>query len=302
MKKYLVVIGGPTAIGKTAMGIRVANYFQTDIISADSRQFYRELSIGTAKPTNEELAMAKHHFVNSLSIHDPYSAGDFERDTLKFLSSFFKKQDIAVMVGGSGLFVRAVTKGLDEFPEVPDSLRVELNNRLKTEGKRILQEELKEIDPETYQQMDIENSQRLVRALEICKASGQPISFFRNQKKEERNFEVINIGLNTDRDFLYERINKRVDLMMQNGLLAEAKDNLCFSDLYALKTVGYQELFDYFDGNISLDEAVELIKRNSRRFAKRQITWFKKEEGIEWFEPDAFNKIITHIKSIVYSK
>ncbi len=299
MQKYLVVIGGPTAIGKTSMGIRLANYFQTEIISADSRQFYRELSVGTAKPNKEELSMAKHHFIDSLSIHESYSAGDFERDTLNFLSSFFKENKVAIMVGGSGLFVRAVTKGLDEFPPVPDSLRDELNNRLKEEGKNVLQEELKAIDPETYEEMDIENSQRLVRALEICKASGKPISFFRNQKKEKRNFEVINIGLNTDRDVLYGRINQRVDLMMRNGLIDEAKANHDFRDLYALKTVGYQELFDFCDGKISLQDAVELIKRNSRRFAKRQITWFKKEEAIKWFEPDALEDIVTYVRSIV---
>lgn len=299
MKKYLIVIGGPTAVGKTAMGISLANYFKTDVISADSRQFYRELEIGTAKPNQKELTQAKHHFVNNLSIHDGYSAGDFERDVLIFLDEYFKSNDVAVMVGGSGLFVRVVTKGLDEFPEVPESLRKELNQRLIDEGKEPLQEELLKLDPETYHSMDIQNSQRLVRALEVCLASGKPMSYYRNQKKAARKFDVINLGLNTDRESLYDRINNRVDLMIEAGLIEEAKENIDYRDSYALKTVGYQELFDHFDGETTEEEAIELIKRNTRRFAKRQITWFKKEEGIQWFEPNATQEIIDYVEGII---
>ena len=298
MKKYLVVIGGPTAIGKTSMGITLAKYLNTEIISADSRQFYRELNIGTAKPTKQELESVKHYFVNNLSIKDDYTAGDFEREVLSFLDKYFETNNTMIMVGGSGLFVRAVTQGLDEFPDVPKELRIELNPRLQTEGMEGLQEELRRLDPDTYNQIDSQNSQRVIRALEVCIASGKPMSYYRNKKKAERDFEVINIGLNTDRPVLYDRINNRVDLMINAGLVEEARENVAYRTLNALKTVGYQELFQFFDDEITIETAVDLIKRNTRRFAKRQITWFKKEQGIRWFEPNDLEGIINYIEEV----
>lgn len=297
MQKRLIVVGGPTAVGKTAMGIRLAQHFSTEIISADSRQFYKELEIGTAKPTKEELDQAKHHFVNNLSIHDEYSAGDFERETLKKLDELFQNHDTVVMVGGSGLFVRVVCEGLDDFPEVSKEIREELNQELEEKGREYLQERLKELDPEMYETMDIQNSQRLVRALEMCIGTGKPFSYFKNKPKPKRPFEIIKVGLNTDRETLYDHINRRVDIMIEKGLLGEAKKFISYRNSYALKTVGYQELFQYFDGNVSREEGIELVKRNTRRFAKRQITWFKKEKGIEWFEPNDLEGILGFIES-----
>ena len=295
MSKKLIVVCGPTAIGKTALGIKLANHFNTEVISADSRQFYKELEIGTAKPDAEELVAAKHHFVNNLSIYDDYSAGDFERDVLQFLEKFFENHDTAVMVGGSGLFVRAVLQGLDEFPEVPKEVRLNLEQELKTHGIEVLQQELLIKDPELYHSMEIKNSQRLKRALEVCRVADKPFSYYKNKSRLNRDFEPVVIGLNAERDFLYERINRRVDIMVAAGLVEEAQQYEKDRDLYALKTVGYQELMPYFDDEISLDSAIELIKRNTRRFAKRQITWFKKEEGISWFLPDDFEGILEYI-------
>jgi tRNA dimethylallyltransferase len=297
MQKTLIVVGGPTAVGKTALGIRLANHFSTDIISADSRQFYRELAIGTAKPTAEELSQANHLFVNNLSLEDHYSVGEFEREVLIKLDELFKLHDTVIMVGGSGLFVRVIAEGLDEFPEIDKSIREELNEEMKEKGIVVLQERLKALDSETYHSMDIQNSQRLVRALEMCIGTGKPFSFFKNRPKPPRPFSVIQIGLNTEREVLYDRINTRVDLMITQGLVEEARQNLSFRNTYALRTVGYQELFEYFDDKISLEEAIELIKRNTRRFAKRQITWFKKEKGIAWFEPSDWSGILEFITS-----
>lgn len=297
MQKTLIVVGGPTAVGKTALGIRLANHFSTDIISADSRQFYRELAIGTAKPTPEELSQAKHYFVNNLSITDDYSVGDFEREVLQKLDELFQVHDTVIMVGGSGLFVRVIAEGLDDFPEIDKSIRAKLNKELEEKGIGVLQERLKELDPVTYDSMDIQNSQRVVRALEMCVGTGKPFSFFKNKPKPVRPFNIIQIGLNSEREVLYDRINKRVDLMVKNGLVEEAKQNLPFRNTYALRTVGYQELFDYFDQKVTLEEAIELIKRNTRRFSKRQITWFKKEKGIEWFEPTDWDGILNFISS-----
>lgn len=297
MQKTLIVVGGPTAVGKTALGIRLANHFSTDIISADSRQFYRELAIGTAKPTPEELSQAKHYFVNNLSITDDYSVGDFEREVLQKLDELFQVHDTVIMVGGSGLFVRVIAEGLDDFPEIDKSIREKLNKELEEKGIGVLQVRLKELDPVTYDSMDIQNSQRVVRALEMCVGTGKPFSFFKNKPKPVRPFNIIQIGLNSEREILYDRINKRVDLMVKNGLVEEAKQNLPFRNTYALRTVGYQELFDYFDEKVTLEEAIELIKRNTRRFSKRQITWFKKEKGIEWFEPTDWDGILNFISS-----
>ena len=278
-KRYVIVIGGPTAIGKTTTAIRVANHFGIEIISADSRQFYKEMTIGTAKPTPAELAQAPHHFINTLSIHDQYTVGDYERDVLKRIEQLQEGYEATVLVGGSGLFIRAICEGLDEFPPVPEEVRLAWIQAEKEKGIGYLQEQLKIKDPNYYEQVDIQNPHRLIRALSVIAASGQTFSSFRNQAPKERPFEIIKILLEMDRPILYDRINRRVDLMMAAGLEEEARSLYPLRHLNALQTVGYEELFNYFDGTTTLEKAVELIKRNSRRYAKRQMTWFRKREG-----------------------
>ncbi len=282
-KNYLIVVIGPTAIGKTALGIKLANHFKSDIISCDSRQFYKEMAIGTAVPSEEELKAAKHHFIQNISIENPYSVGDFERDGIAKLNELFEENPIQVMVGGSGLFVNAILNGLDEFPDVDPAIREGLNKDLANKGLPYLQEMLKELDPVHYEKVAIDNPQRVTRALEICIGTGQPYSSFLNKKENTRNFTPIVIGLEADREEMYERINKRVDIMMDKGLLKEAATMYPHKEINALQTVGYRELFAYFDKEYDLDFAIEEIKKNTRRFAKRQITWFKRTEGVEWF-------------------
>lgn len=287
MKKknnYLISIVGPTAIGKTTLSIRLAQYFNTEIISADSRQFYKEMQIGTAAPTKNELSQAKHHFIHHKSIKDDYNVGSFEKDALKLLDTLFDQHKVVIMVGGSGLYVDAVTKGLDEFPEVDASIRKQLNAELKENGLLSLQTKLKALDAVSYDSIAIDNPHRVIRALEICIGTGQPYSSFLNKEKENRNFKSIIIGLKAEREIIYNRINKRVDKMMVEGLLQEAESLKENKHLNALNTVGYKELFNYFDGLWDLDFAVSEIKKNSRRFAKRQMTWFKKDETIQWFD------------------
>lgn len=291
-QKHLIVIGGATATGKTAAAIEVAKYFGTEILSADSRQFYREMSIGTAKPTSAELAQAPHHFINSLSVMDEYSVGDFERETLILLEKIFEKKDVAVMVGGSGLFIRALCEGLDAFPNVPKSVLEELEKKLETEGIEALQTELKEVDPIYFSEVDLQNPMRLLRALSVCRASGKPFSNFRSQEKKQRFFKPIYVLMELERPVLYEKINRRVDEMMVSGLLEEARDLYPLRGLNALQTVGYQELFDFMDGKFSLEEAVENIKQNSRRYAKRQSTWFRKDPHWQAFSPNDFQEMI----------
>lgn len=295
-KKHLICIVGPTAVGKTTNAIKVAQIFKTEIVSADSRQFYRELEIGTAKPDEHELAQAKHHLVNSLSIHDEYDVGKFEREALSIISQIHKAHDVAIMVGGSGLFVDAVCNGLDEFPEVKTGLREELNAELKNKGLAPLVEELKISDPEYFQVVDIQNPQRVIRALEVIRSTGRKFSSFRRKTRKERPFEVIKIGLTMDRDELYGRIDERMDLMLAHGLVEEAKEFLPFKQLNALQTVGYQEIFPYLEGEYGYEEAVRLLKRNSRRYAKRQLTWFRKDESVKWFEPNQSEEMLTWLK------
>lgn len=293
MSKFLISIIGPTAIGKTALSIKLANYFNTEIISADSRQFFKEMQIGTAAPTTEELAAAKHHFIHHKSIQDNYSVGSFEKDALTCLETLFKNHNVVIMVGGSGLYVDAVTKGLDDFPDVDASIRNSLNADLETKGLTYLQEQLKSLDPVTYNTIAIDNPHRVIRALEICIGTGQPYSSFLNKKENERPFKTITIGLSADREIIYDRINRRVDIMMKEGLLNEVKNLLPYKDLNALNTVGYKEIFNYLEGKWDLDFAVSEIKKNSRRFAKRQLTWFKKTEKTLWFDYEtAVEKII----------
>ncbi|MGB5499414.1 MAG: tRNA (adenosine(37)-N6)-dimethylallyltransferase MiaA [Maribacter sp.] len=282
--KYLISVVGPTAIGKTSLAIALAKQYKTEIVSADSRQFFEEMRIGTAVPSAAELATAPHHFIQHKSIFESYSVGDFEKEAIALLSNLFNKQDIVIMVGGSGLYVDAVTKGLDDFPEVDPRIREELNKKLKERGIIELQNQLKLLDEIQYTKIDIENPHRLIRALEICIGSGQPYSSFLNKRKTKRPFETITIGLKADRQVIYDRINQRVDLMIEAGLLEEARKLNPHRSLNALQTVGYKELFNYFDGEWDLDFAISEIKKNTRRFAKRQLTWYRKNEKIIWFD------------------
>ena len=300
--KYLISIVGPTAIGKTARSIAVAQYFNTEIISSDSRQFYKEMSIGTAVPEPAERDAVEHHFIQNRSVFEDYSVGDFERDALKTLSDLFTQKDVVVMVGGSGLYVDAVLKGLDHFPEVNPSIRKELNRQLEEKGISGLQEQLKKYDPVTFEKIDIHNPQRLTRALEICIGTGKPYSSFLNQTSRKRDFIPVKIGLTAEREIIYRRINERVDIMIENGLLEEARKLYPHKELNALQTVGYRELFRYFDGEWSLEFAISEIKKNTRRFAKRQLTWFRKDPEITWFDyrtPDSeiFEFLQKHIQT-----
>lgn len=281
--KTLISIVGPTAIGKTSLSIRLAQAFNTEILSADSRQFFKEMKIGTAAPTAEELQAAPHHFIHHLSIEDDYSVGDFEKEALAKTEDLFGQKDILILIGGSGLYVKSLLEGLDEFPEIDPRIRKELNEQLAETGLEPLKEKLRILDPQYFEVMDRENPHRVIRALEVAIGSGRPFSSFRKKSTTPRDFNVLKIGLTAPRDEIYNRINQRVDKMIQEGLLEEAKELYSRRNLNALNTVGYKELFSYFEGKTELPEAVEEIKKNTRRFAKRQLTWFKKEEDINWF-------------------
>jgi tRNA dimethylallyltransferase len=295
-KNTLITIVGPTAIGKTALSIKLANYFNTDITSCDSRQFFKEMTIGTAVPETDELAAAKHHFIQTRSVFEDYNVGSFERDALHKLDTLFQENPVQIMVGGSGLYVDAVLKGLDYFPEVDPKIREELTTQLHEKGIETLQEKLKELDLETYNTVAIDNPHRIMRALEICIGSNTPYSTFKNKPKAPRNFNSIKIGLHADREIIYNRINQRVDLMMTNGLLEEAKELHPNKNLNALQTVGYRELFSFFEGDFTKSFAISEIKKNTRRFAKRQGTWFKKDKETLWFDYQTnINEIILKI-------
>lgn len=295
LKKYLTCIVGPTAVGKTSTAIKVAQFLNTEIISADSRQFYKELEIGTAKPDALELSEAKHHLVNSLSIHDEYDVGQFESDALAIINQVHERNNSVVMVGGSGLFVDAVCNGLDEFPEIEEGLRDTLNDEFKQKGLQRLVDELEGKDPEYWSTVDRKNPQRIIRALEVIRSTGKKFSDFRKRSKKERPFQVIKIGLTMEREQLYDRIDRRMDVMIEQGLFEEAKQFLPYKGLNALQTVGYQEIFPYLEGDYDYAEAVRLLKRNSRRYAKRQLTWFRKDESVEWFEPSNTEQILGYI-------
>ena len=283
-RKTLLTIVGPTAIGKTRMAIALATHFGTEILSCDSRQFFKELRIGTAVPSAEELMAAPHHFIQHKSIFEAYSVGDFERDAIALLDKLFKKHDVVVMVGGSGLYAKAIIDGLDDFPEVDEVIRQELNEAYVQKGIEYLQELLKTLDEVQYNQMDVQNPQRLIRALEVGRVSGKPYSSFLQRKEKQRDFTSVQIGLTADRTEVYERINKRVDMMLEEGLLIEAQNMMPYKHLNALQTVGYKELFSFFEGECSFEAAIEAIKMNTRRFAKRQFTWFQKDKRIKWFD------------------
>lgn len=291
-QKILISISGATAIGKTALSIALAKALQCEIISCDSRQFFKEMRIGTAVPSDVELAAANHHFIQHISISESYSVGKYEQDALAKLNELFLTNDYAILVGGSGLYANALTDGLDYFPDVPKEVRETLNAELLEKGIAALQEELKNVDLASYNRIDIANPHRLIRALEVYRASGEPFSAFLNKPKPKRPFKIIKIGLQTDRPLLYERINKRVDIMLDEGLLDEAKKLYPHRENNALQTVGYRELFRYFDGEFTLDFAISEIKKNTRRFAKRQATWYRKDEAIKWFDFQTDYKVI----------
>ncbi|UKJ08796.1 tRNA (adenosine(37)-N6)-dimethylallyltransferase MiaA [Solitalea lacus] len=296
--KILIVIVGPTAVGKTRLAIELAKHYGTEVLSADSRQFFKEISIGTAKPDGAELAEVKHYFINSHSIFDEINAGRFEAEALELLEELFQQHDKLIMVGGSGLYINALVEGLDELPLANEELRRSIVERYESEGIIYLQTEVERLDPVYFGQVDQNNPQRLMRALEVCLMTGLPFSSFRKKEGKQRPFEVIKIGLNLPREELYQRINHRVDLMITNGLVEEAREMHEHKDIYALQTVGYTELFDYFEGKHSLDRAIELIKQNTRRFAKRQITWFNRDKNTYWFKPDEVDKIVKVVNSV----
>src|SRR6056297_702812 len=304
--KVLLTVVGPTAIGKTALAIQLAHHFDTEILSADSRQFFKEMEIGTAVPTKEELKKVPHHFIQHKSIFEPYSVGDFEKEAIKLLDDLFLNKDIVIMVGGSGLYVDAVVSGLNEFPEVDPEIREKLNQQLEEEGLESLQNELKQRDPKYYKSVDLDNPHRLIRALEVCIASNKPYSSFLNRPKPKRPFKTLYVGIDAPREVIYDRINARVDLMMDAGLLDEVKKLYPHKKLNALQTVGYKELFEYIGGQSTLEFAVSEIKKNTRRFAKRQLTWLRKNDGILWIpydgEPNQVLQMVTdQLKTNLYA-
>ncbi|MES2734450.1 MAG: tRNA (adenosine(37)-N6)-dimethylallyltransferase MiaA [Bacteroidota bacterium] len=294
--KYLVVIAGPTAVGKTDTSIRLAQELHTEILSADSRQFYREMTIGTAKPTEAEMQGVPHHFIHSHSIKEDYSVSYFERDALDCLTQLFQRKDTAVAVGGSGLYLKILCDGMDTIPDAQPGIREKLMAQLAEEGLASLQEKLQLLDPAYYATVDRHNPQRIVRALEICLSTGQPYSSFRQNTTVKRPFELIKIALERDRTDLYDRINQRMDLMLAQGLVAEAKALLPYCHHNALQTVGYTEVFNFLDGQYDEAEMVRLLKQNSRRYAKRQLTWFRRQEGYTWFHADDYAAVLAHVK------
>ncbi|MFH7011397.1 tRNA (adenosine(37)-N6)-dimethylallyltransferase MiaA [Flavobacterium sp. FlaQc-52] len=302
--KYLITIVGPTAIGKTALSIALAQHFKCEILSCDSRQFFKEMTIGTAVPNEEELQAATHHFIQNKSIFENYTVGDYEKEALIKLEQLFQENDFAILIGGSGLYVDAVLKGFDEFPEIDPEIRSEVNSNYEKLGINYLQEQLKKLDPDYYQKINLENPQtlqnpqRMMRFTEVCLGTGKPYSSFLNQKKGNRNFTPILIGLEADRAVIYDRINQRVNIMIQEGLLTEAERLYPNKALNALQTVGYRELFSYFDKEFTLAFAIEEIKKNTRRFSKRQLTWFKRNESTKWFDyATPKSEIIKYIQS-----
>ncbi|WP_299251594.1 tRNA (adenosine(37)-N6)-dimethylallyltransferase MiaA [uncultured Aquimarina sp.] len=284
MNNTLIVIVGPTAIGKTSLSIQLAKHLKCEIVSADSRQFYKEMSIGTAVPSSNELEQAKHHFIQHKSIEEYYSVGDFEKDALDTMNKLFTKNEFVILVGGSGLYVDAITKGLDSFPEISEDVRNALKKQYDTEGLESLQQQLKIADPVYFEKVDIQNTHRVMRALEVCISSGKPYSSFITKTPKKRPFHIIKIGITAERSIIYDRINERVDIMIKGGLLDEVKGLYPYKSLNALNTVGYKEIFHFIEDTWDLDFAISEIKKNTRRFAKRQLTWFKKDLEIQWFD------------------
>ena len=296
MKNTLIVLIGPTAVGKTDISIDIARIFGCEILSADSRQFYREMKIGTAVPSDDQLSEIKHHFIRFISINDYYSSSLYERDVLRLLPGLFAKNHVILLTGGSGLYLDAVCYGIDDIPDVDNEIRDKYTRKYKEEGIEGLRMTLKLLDPAYYEKVDLKNHKRIIRALEICETTGRPYSIFLTKQKHPRDFRIIKTGINRPREELYSRIDRRVDDMIRNGLEEEAKKLLPLKNLNALNTVGYKEFFDFFEGKISRDKAIELIKRNTRRFAKRQMTWWSKDKEIKWFNAEEEQKIICYLE------
>lgn len=294
----LIVITGPTAVGKTALTLEIAKHYGIPVINADSRQIYRELKIGTASPTAEQMEQVRHYFVGAKSIHDYYNASMYEQEVMELLDNLFGSSPIQLLSGGSMMYIDAVCNGIDDIPTVRDDIREELKRRYQEEGLEPLCEDLKRLDPEHYQLVDRQNYRRVIHALEICYQTGRTYTSFRTQAKKQRPFQIIEIGLNCDRQELYDRINQRVDDMMNSGLLEEARAMYPYKDVNALNTVGYKELFDYFNGRWPLEEAVERIKGNTRRYARKQLTWYKRDESVAWFHPSQQQEILNFISQL----
>jgi tRNA dimethylallyltransferase len=293
--KFLITIVGPTAVGKTNLAIKLAKNFKTIIVSADSRQFYKEMSIGTAKPSQDELSEVPHFFIDNLSIHDTYNVGKYEAEVIDLLNKQFETYDFIILVGGSGLYIQAVIEGLDELPDVDLEIRRALNSRLKMEGIEVLLSDLEKLDRTYFNIVDKKNPQRVIRALEVCMSTGLSYSSYRIKKNPTRNFIPVKIGLNMERSHLYHKIDARVNMMLEQGLIDEVRNLYSFKDLNALQTVGYKELFEWIDEKISLDKSIDLIKQNTRHFAKRQLTWFNKDRAINWFLPTDSEEIFEFI-------
>ncbi|BDD10385.1 tRNA dimethylallyltransferase 1 [Fulvitalea axinellae] len=295
-KNKLIVIEGPTAVGKTALCVNLAKKLGTEVVSADSRQFFKEMAIGTAKPTVEEMDGVKHHFVNCRSVKEPYSAGSYEVDALEVIGKLFETHDSVILTGGSGLYIQAVCDGMDAFPPIPTEIRDRWTRRIDEEGVTKIAQELAEADPATYELVDTLNPRRVLRAMEVLEVTGKGLAEWHSGTKP-RDFDIVRIGLERDREELYERINLRVDLMLEAGLMDEVKRLTQWKELTALKTVGYKEIFGYLDGEYDMEEAIRLVKRNTRRYAKRQLSWFKRDEEMTWFHPEDEAGIINHINA-----
>jgi len=302
MPKTLVVLTGPTGIGKTKLGIEIATHFCTEIVSGDSRQIFKEMSIGTAVPSSEELQQVPHHLIQSHSIRENYNASRYETEALEIIGRLFQQHDVTLLVGGSMLYIDAVCRGIDYMPDADPEIRQSLKLQLETEGIESLRLQLKQLDPAYYQSVDLRNPARIIHALEICLMTGKPYSSFRTNPQKKRPFKILKIGLNTDREILHQRINSRVDQMLTSGLIDEARALYPLKHLNALNTVGYRELFNWMDGNISQEKAIELIKRNSRRYARKQITWFRRDSEMQWFAPNETEPIIRHIEQQIGHK
>ena len=301
MQKYLIVITGPTGIGKSKTGVLLAKHFHSEIISADSRQIFREMTIGTAVPTKEELSEVRHHFIHSHSITENYNASRYETEAIELIEKLFVTNNILFLVGGSMLYIDAICKGIDEIPDIPAEIRESVQNQFKTEGLESIRLQLKKLDPEYYYSVDLKNHARIIHALEVCHLTGKTYSSFRLNKNKERSFKIIKIGLNCDREQLHGKINNRVDQMVAHGLEKEARNLFHLRNLSSMNTVGYRELFDYFDGIITKNQAIELIKRNSRRYARKQITWFRNDPDVKWFEPQEYDGIMSYIEILISS-
>lgn len=296
--KKLIVIAGPTAVGKTGLSIRLAAHFGTEIVSADSRQFFRELTIGTAKPSPEELATIKHHFINSHSISEEYDAARYGEEALAVIHQLFEQHPVVILCGGSGLYIKAVCEGFDDIPEVPDDIRDHLTDQYSSHGISWLQDQMRIMDPDFFETIDQQNPHRLIRALEVKMGTGSSLSVFRKNEKRTHDFAIYKIALNLPREELYSRIDQRMDEMISQGLFEEAEKLFAFRHHQALQTVGYKEIFDYLEGKYDREEAVRLLKRNSRRYAKRQLTWFMRDKEMRWFSPHDLDSIIDYVESV----